>query len=43
MPIGTYFDVSWEGPVLDSAGKPTGQQKGKNANHYECWLTEGDR
>jgi len=27
MAIKTYFDVTWEGPVLDKAGKPTSEIK----------------
>ena len=29
MAIKTYFDLSWEGPVLDSAGDKTTEIKGK--------------
>ena len=28
MTIKTYFDVSWQGPVLDHSGKPTKEIKG---------------
>jgi len=27
MTIKTYFDVAWEGPVLDASGRPTGEVK----------------
>lgn len=27
MPIRTYFDVEWEGPVLDASGRPTKEVK----------------
>ena len=29
LTINSYFDVTWEGPVLDAAGKQTSQVKGK--------------
>ena len=29
MAIKTYFDVSWQGPVLDNHGRPTKEIKGK--------------
>ncbi|TVY18246.1 Mitochondrial peptidyl-prolyl cis-trans isomerase [Lachnellula arida] len=30
MTIQTFFDVTWEGPVLDSNGRPTSQVKNQN-------------
>lgn len=29
MTIKAFFDVSWQGPVLDAANKATGEVKGK--------------
>jgi peptidylprolyl isomerase len=30
MTVKAYFDVSWQGPVLDAQNKPTSQIKGKS-------------
>jgi len=30
MAIKTYFDVSWEGPVLDASGNATKEIKGES-------------
>ena len=30
----SYFDLEWEGPVLDASGRPTREVKGKHPNHH---------
>jgi hypothetical protein len=29
LTVNSYFDVTWEGPVLDASGKQTSTVKGK--------------
>lgn len=46
MTIKTYFDVSWEGPVLDGSGKATSKVESKlpqliaSSHYWRCFRTD---